>query len=111
MVDASGEVDFGRLEGVVGREVDGEEEDAARVRRVALNVDVSHMLCFSALFPAGKVAGSRKTGPGPTNKAFARGNRLTGPIIVACQWNYTNPVSKCLHIPSWALGIRDLVLG
>lgn len=32
MVDAGGEVDLGGLEGVVGRKVDGEEEDAARVR-------------------------------------------------------------------------------
>ena len=32
MVDPSGEVDLGRLEGIVGREMDSEEEDAARVR-------------------------------------------------------------------------------
>lgn len=31
VVDAGGEVDLGRLEGVVGREVDGEEEYASRV--------------------------------------------------------------------------------
>lgn len=31
VVDASGEVDLGRLEGVVGREVNGKEEDTARV--------------------------------------------------------------------------------
>lgn len=36
MVDASAEVDLGRLERVVGREVDCEEENAARVRRVTL---------------------------------------------------------------------------
>jgi hypothetical protein len=36
MVDASCEVDLGRLEGVVGREVDGEEEYTARVWGVAL---------------------------------------------------------------------------
>jgi hypothetical protein len=35
VVDAGGEVDLGRLEGVVGGEVDGEEEDAAAVGRVA----------------------------------------------------------------------------
>jgi hypothetical protein len=29
VVDASGEVDLGRLEGVVGREVNGQEEDTA----------------------------------------------------------------------------------
>ena len=31
VVDAGGEVDLWRLEGVVGGEVDGEEEDTARV--------------------------------------------------------------------------------
>lgn len=35
VVDASGEVDLGRLEWVVGREVNGEEEDTARVRGFA----------------------------------------------------------------------------
>lgn len=41
MVDAGGEVDLGRLEGVVGRKVDGQEEDAAGVRRVALRTSLS----------------------------------------------------------------------
>lgn len=41
VVDAGCEVDLWRLEGVVGREVDGEEEDAARVRAVALFAKVS----------------------------------------------------------------------
>ena len=36
VVDASGEVDLRGLEGVVGREVDGEEENASRVWRVTL---------------------------------------------------------------------------
>lgn len=36
VVDACGEVDLGRLEGIVGREVNGEEEDTARVGRVTL---------------------------------------------------------------------------
>jgi hypothetical protein len=36
VVYAGGEVDLGRLERVVGGEVDGEEEDAARVGRVGL---------------------------------------------------------------------------
>lgn len=31
MVDSGGEVDLGWLEWVVGREVDGEEEDTSRV--------------------------------------------------------------------------------
>lgn len=37
VVDAGGEVDLGRLEWVVGREVNGEEEDASRVWRVTLS--------------------------------------------------------------------------
>jgi hypothetical protein len=36
VVYAGGEVNLGRLERVVGGEVDGEEEDAARVGRVGL---------------------------------------------------------------------------
>ena len=36
VVDAGGEVDLGRLEGVVCGEMDGEEEDTARVWGVAL---------------------------------------------------------------------------
>lgn len=36
VVDASGEVDLRGLEGVVGREVDGKEENASRVWRVTL---------------------------------------------------------------------------
>lgn len=36
VVDAGGEVDLGGLEGVVGREVDGKEEDTARVWGVTL---------------------------------------------------------------------------
>jgi hypothetical protein len=39
VVDASAEVDLGRLERVVGREVDCEEEDASRVRRVTRTHD------------------------------------------------------------------------
>jgi len=41
VVDTGGEVDLGRLEGVVCGEVDGEEEDTARVWGVTLNT-VSH---------------------------------------------------------------------
>lgn len=36
VVDASGEVDLRGLEGVVGREVDVQEENASRVWRLAL---------------------------------------------------------------------------
>lgn len=42
VVDAGGEVDLGRLEGVVCGEVDGEEEDTARVWGVTLRI-VSHV--------------------------------------------------------------------
>ena len=37
VVDAGGEVDLGRLKWVVGREVNCEEEDTSRVRRVTLD--------------------------------------------------------------------------
>lgn len=36
VVDSGGEADFGRLEGVVGREGEVEEKDTAGVRRIAL---------------------------------------------------------------------------
>lgn len=36
MIDLCGESDLGRLERVVGREGDGEEEDTARIRAVTL---------------------------------------------------------------------------
>jgi hypothetical protein len=36
MVDACGEVDLGRLEGIVCGEMDGEEENASRVWGVGL---------------------------------------------------------------------------
>ena len=36
VVDTGGEVDLWGLKGIVGREVDGEEEDAARIRGFAL---------------------------------------------------------------------------
>lgn len=39
MVDARGEVDLGRFEGVVGREVDRKEENAAGVWRVTRTHD------------------------------------------------------------------------
>ena len=44
MVDASGEVDLGRLERIVGRKVDGEEKDTARVGRITLFKIVSNSL-------------------------------------------------------------------
>lgn len=43
VVDAGGEVDLGRLEGVVCGEVDGEEEDTARVWGVTLRT-ISHVV-------------------------------------------------------------------
>lgn len=49
MVDACSEVDLGRLEGVVGREVDRKEEDTARVRGVRLIFLVSENVPFRLL--------------------------------------------------------------
>jgi len=39
VVNASGEVNLGRLERVVGREVDGEEENTSGVWRVTLKME------------------------------------------------------------------------
>lgn len=72
VVDAGCEIDLWRLEGVVGREVDGEEEDAARVRAVALFAKVSGifvLLCTRCV-------------PRLTQEDMVL---LTGPMIVACQ--------------------------
>ena len=41
VVDLCGEGDLGRLEGVVGGEGDGEEEDAAGIRRVTLTCSMT----------------------------------------------------------------------
>lgn len=41
MVDTGGEVNLGRLKRVVGREVNGEEENASRVRGIARSHDSS----------------------------------------------------------------------
>jgi hypothetical protein len=46
VVDASGEVDLRGLEGVVGGEVDGEEEDASRVWRVTLERALASRISF-----------------------------------------------------------------
>jgi hypothetical protein len=70
VVYAGREVDLGRLEGVVGGEVDGEEEDAARVRRVGL---------------WGQLRQGR------------RGEGHTGPMMVACQWNRSSPMGPAEH--------------
>lgn len=61
VVDASGEVDLGRLEGVVCREVDGEEEDTTGVWRVLLQR-------LSELF----------IGYGVADRVESRGRKATG---------------------------------
>lgn len=67
VVDTSGEVDLWGLEGVVGREVNVQEENAAGVRRVTLHA-ISHV-------------------PPRNQTRFSNMRELTGPMIVACQWN------------------------
>lgn len=56
MIDASCEVDLGGLEGVVGREVDGEEEDTARVGGVTLKTRVSIKSLISSTLAAHRFA-------------------------------------------------------
>lgn len=70
VVDAGGEVDLRRLKGVVGREVNGEEEDTARVRRVTLDCKSQQLSKKRSL-----------------SKIRRMEDEHTGPIIVACQWN------------------------
>jgi len=77
VVYLSRKADLGRLERIIGREGDGEKEDAAGIRRVTLG-DVS-MVTMSH-------HGLRVQVP------------LTGPIIVACHWNMLlSPVGPALH--------------
>lgn len=84
MVDAGGEVDLGWLEWVVGWEVNCEEEDTSRVWRVSL-------ILKSVLYsesqwrlskPAAQVLDSGLDGIHRDRVL------LTGPMMVACQWNY-----------------------
>jgi hypothetical protein len=83
MVYAGGEVDLRGLEGVVGGEVDGEEEDAARVGRVGLR----------------------------GQPAERGGERVrTGPMMVACQWNRSSPMGPAEHEEGGSLQ-RELACG
>ena len=41
MVDARSKVDLRRLEGIVGREVYGEEKDPSRIRAITLSLFIS----------------------------------------------------------------------
>lgn len=50
VIDAGGEVDLRGLEGVVGREVNGKEEDASRVWRVTLG-----SISIAKFIPAGYI--------------------------------------------------------
>lgn len=81
MVDLGREGDLGRLERVVGRERDREEEDAARVGRVALQ--------------------GAQDKPRQLGRALGRAGReregRTGPMMVACQLNRLSPVGPAEH--------------
>jgi hypothetical protein len=79
VVDAGGEVDLGRLEGVVCGEVDGEEEDTARVWGVTLEDCQPCCRCVCC--------GSGDAGVASPPTTRPRNRRLTGPMMVACQWN------------------------
>lgn len=93
MVDPGGEVHLGGLEGVVGREVDGEKEDTARVWGLALT-----RTSLASIPQHNRRAEADGLYVILDNKAHhalsslqnlhrRRGDILTGPIIVACQWN------------------------
>lgn len=82
MVDAGGEVDLGWLEWVVGGKVDGQKENAAGVWTVPLLYNVNHRSRYSW--------GTRVRGRwrGRWVDDQCEKGWHTGPIIVACQWNY-----------------------
>ena len=108
MVDAGGEVDLRRLEGVVCGEVDGEEEDAAGIWGVALFErrqlwlsrscscvtlvknegliarDTQHPPIYR---PEGMRQSDNKTAEEIARRKTVVSKQLTGPMIVACQWN------------------------
>lgn len=62
VVDAGGKVDLRGLEGVVGREVDRQEEHAASVRRVALHVKKSAQVTEVIIIPKGLDSMSSRAG-------------------------------------------------
>ena len=74
VVDASGEVDLGGFEWIVGGEMYREEEYSTRVRTLTLQDLLAAIL------------GQRKQGKHvPDTKSEVEVVLLTGPIIVACQ--------------------------
>ena len=103
VVDLGGEGDLGRLEGVVGGEGDGEEEDAARVWAVRLG-RARESTTASDARRAGEVDRGvvvarvrfRKPGQLPFNRRAGNVGR-TGPMIVACHWNMLSPVGPAEH--------------
>lgn len=90
VVDAGCEVNFRRLEGVIGREVDGEEENTARVGRVALMESQYYVSSTNITVVVSH------SGPLSVTRSWAI---LTGPMIVACQWNFccVSSESSCAH--------------
>lgn len=95
MIDAGGEVDFRGLEGVVGREVNCEEEDAAGVWRVAgthdggLPVELRHTVSLHdftipSLPPAG-VRGKHEAAGVKTHEIIAYRACTTGRRWIAPQ--------------------------
>ena len=74
MIDSSREIDLWRLEGVVGWEMYGKEENTALKRTIALEcgISISH-----------RSSGTEVVGVAICGRIESH----TGPIIVACQWN------------------------
>lgn len=83
MVDAGREVDFRWFERVVGGKVDREEENAARVWAITLLL-TSYQLPATSKHP--RLAILRLAGSCEDRNHYDS-SVLTGPMIVACQWN------------------------
>lgn len=95
VIDSGGEVDLGRLEGVVGREVNSEEEDAPSIWRFRLQqiCQPRFAACMFGCHAAALDSWPHTCARGKGGivvllvKKVGDDSKLTGPMIVACQWN------------------------
>jgi hypothetical protein len=71
VINLRGEADFRRLERIIRREGNREEEDATGVRGITLMTQAVSLL---------------------ESESGTEGKGLTGPMIVACHWNILSPV-------------------
>ena len=77
MVNSGREIDFWRLERIVGREMYRQKEDTSRVWTIALK-NTQHNPKTVLLMRCGVVG---------VHVGTSENSLHTGPIMVACQWN------------------------